>query len=219
MSLQLQRAQVLVLPEAMPGKDDAESVCTALNAHFAEAGLRFFAPHPQRWYLQAEAEPQLTTSPLRQVVWRDAKLYQPQGADALRWQRIITEMQMLLYAHPLNQAREARGEAMISSLWLWGGGRGVPLLKAFETFGGDSSLAAAFAQTADIPYAESLQTMLDGQSENGLWVCVAAGDAQRRGDLYAWREAVQRIELEDCATLAEGPAGGAAATSDTGRVA
>jgi hypothetical protein len=195
-SLQLQRAQILVLPEAMPGKEDAESVCAALNVHFAEAGLRFAAPHSQRWYVQVEAEPQMTTSPLRQVVWRDAKFFQPQGADALCWQRIVTEMQMLLYAHPLNQAREARGEAMINSLWLWGGGRAEALQKVFEAFGGDSSLAAAFAQTAGVVHAGSLQTMLDGQQASGLWVCVAAGDAQRCGDLYAWREAVQRIEQE-----------------------
>jgi hypothetical protein len=44
----------------------------------------------------------------------------------LHWQRILTEIQMALYAHPLNQAREARGELLVSSLWLWGGGRAMP---------------------------------------------------------------------------------------------
>jgi hypothetical protein len=195
-NLQLQRAQILVLPEAMPGKEDADALCAALNAHFAETGLRFFAPHPRRWYVQVETEPQMTTSPLRQVVWRDAKLYQPQGADALRWQRIVTEMQMLLYAHPLNQARAARGELIINSLWLWGGGRAMPLQKAFEAVGGDSGLAHAFAQVADVPRMESLQAMLDAKYASGLWVCEAAGAALQCGDMYAWREAVQRVEQE-----------------------
>jgi hypothetical protein len=30
---------------------------------------------------------------------------------------------MLLHAHPVNEAREARGEPQVNSLWLWGGGR------------------------------------------------------------------------------------------------
>jgi hypothetical protein len=131
---------------------------------------------------------------LQQVLWRDAKFYQPQGVDALHWQRILTEMQMMLYAHSLNQARESRGESMINSLWLWGGGRYVPLKKAFGTFGGDSELVGAFARQAGVSRAESLQAMLDSDYESGLWVSVLAGEVLRSGDLYAWREAVMQIE-------------------------
>jgi hypothetical protein len=43
---------------------------------------------------------------------------------------------------------------------------------------------------------ESLPTMLDGQYASGLWVCSAPGEALQRGDLYAWREAVQQIEQQ-----------------------
>ena len=35
----------------------------------------------------------------------------------------LNELQMLLHDHPVNQAREARGELPVNSLWLWGGGR------------------------------------------------------------------------------------------------
>lgn len=195
-SLQLQRAQMLVLPEAVQGKEDADALCIALNEHFSESGLRFFAPHPRRWYVRLEAEPAMTTSPLRQVLWRDAKFYQPQGADALHWQRILTEMQMLLYAHPLNQAREARGEATVNSLWLWGGGRAMPMKRAFDVSGGDGELVGAFARESGVPHVGSLPAMLEEKYERGLWACVAVGDAQQRGDLYAWRDTVQRFEHE-----------------------
>jgi hypothetical protein len=195
-SLQLQRAQMLVLPESVPVRQDADSLCDTLNAHFVEIGLRFYAPHPQRWYVRMDEEPKVSTTPLRQVLWHDAKFYQPQGIDTLRWQRIATEMQMLLYGHPLNQAREARGEALVNSLWLWGGGRAVPLGQPFEVSGGDSDLAGAFAQMAGVPRIGSIQEMLDVCSGSGLWVCAAAGDALQRGDLHAWREAIQRIEQE-----------------------
>jgi hypothetical protein len=195
-SLHLQRAQVLVQPEAMPKKEDAEAMCDALNAHFADTGLRFVAPHPRRWYVQVDAEPQMTTSPLRQALGRDARHFQPQGADALRWQSIVTEMQMLLYAHPLNRAREARGETVLGSLWFWGGGRAMPLNKTYAAVGGDCELAAACAEATGVPHVGSLRVMLDAQYESGLWVCIAVADALQRADLHAWREAVLRIEHE-----------------------
>ncbi len=195
-NLQLQRTQMLVLPDVMTSQEEASALCASLNGHFAGMGLSFFAPHPQRWYVRLEAPPQMTTSPLRQVAWRDAKFHQPQGADAMRWQRIVTEVQMLIYAHPLNQAREARGELTINSLWFWGGGRATRLKKAFDAVGGDSGLAGAFAQVAGVPEIRPLQAMLDGNDASGLWICAAPGEALQRGDLYGWRETVQQVEQE-----------------------
>jgi hypothetical protein len=117
----------------------------------------------------------------------------------LHWQRIITELQMVLYAHPLNQGREARGELIVSSLWLWGGGQAQPLSTGLDAVGGDSGLGVAFAQAAGVRQIESFTGMLDGQYKNGLWVCDVPGKALQRGDLHAWREAVQQFERE-CAT-------------------
>jgi len=193
-NLQLQRAQALLMPDVIPLHEEALAMCATLNEHFAGMGLHFVAPHAQRWYVQLEEEQRLTTTPLKRAAWGDAKYYQPQGEDALRWQRVTTEVQMLLYVHPFNQAREAQGELLINSLWLWGGGRAQPLKETYDAVGGDSDLAGAFAQVAGTPQIESLQAMLDGDFESGLWVCAEPSDAMRRGDLFAWRESVQRIE-------------------------
>lgn len=194
--LELQRAQMLLRPDVSPSQDEASAICTSLNEHFAGMGLHFSAPHPQRWYLHLETEPQMTTSLLSQVAWRDAKFHQPQGADALRWQRLLTEMQMLLHLHPLNQARVARGELMIGSLWLWGGGKAALLKKVFDVAGGDNGLVGEFAKEAGVMFIQSFLAMLDMECERSLWICDTPGDAMRRGDLYAWRETVQRLELE-----------------------
>jgi hypothetical protein len=195
-SLQLNRSQVVVLPDVMPSREETAALCASLNEHFASSGLHFSAPHPLRWYVQVDTEPQMTTTPLQQVAWRDAKLHIPQGADAMRWQRIATEAQMLLHAHPVNQARAERGELPINSLWFWGGGRAMPLNKAFDVIGGDSGLAVAFAQAAGVPQIELLTAMVDGKYGSGLWICMAPGDALQRGDIYAWREEVKKFERE-----------------------
>lgn len=207
-NLQLHRAQMMLLPEVTLSGEEATALCGSLNEHFAGMGLRFHAPHPQRWYLQVAEEPQMTTTPLSRAAWSDAKFYQPQGEDALHWQRIITELQMVLYAHPLNQAREARGEMIVSSLWLWGGGRAQPLSAGLDAVGGNSELASAFAKAAGVPQIESLSGMLDGQYEDGLWVCDAPGKALQRGDLYAWREAAQQVERECAMPLLKALQGG-----------
>lgn len=195
-SLQVQNAQMLLVPDVASDKEAAAAMCISLNEHFAGTGMHFHAPHPRRWYVQVEVEPQMTNTPLRQVAWRDAKSHPPQGADALHWQRIITEVQMLLHAHPLNQAPAMRGELTINSLWLWGGGRAVALASEFDAVGGDDDLAGAFGRAAGVSQAESVRAMLDGRFENGLWVFNAAGEALQRGDLYAWREALQLIEQQ-----------------------
>ena len=195
-SLRLTTAQVLLLPDVMPSAEEAAALCASLNEHFAGMGLHFSAPHPQRWYVQVDAEPQMTTTPLRQVAWQDAKHFPPQGADAMRWQRMATEAQMLLHAHPLNQARAERGELVINSLWFWGGGRAMPMAPSYDAVVSDSDLVGAFVRAAAMQPVGSLRAMFGGQCENGLWVCNGPGEALQRGDMYAWREAVQRVEQQ-----------------------
>lgn len=194
--LQVQHAQVLLLPEVMPGQDEAAALCVMLNAHFSGMGMIFHAPHPNRWYLRLEAEPAMTTVPLREVAWRDAKFHQPQGGDALRWQAAVNEVQMLLHDHPVNKALEGRGGLAVNSLWLWGGGHAEQVAPAFDAVGGDSELTGAFARTAGIPQTKSLRDMLDDVGECGLWVCEGLSAAQQCGDYFLWRERLQKIERE-----------------------
>jgi hypothetical protein len=78
-------------------RDEADALCEALSRHFA-AQLEFRACEPRRWCTRLVDDTALN--------------------DAL-----VNEVQMLLHAHPLNEAREARGELAINSLRFWGAGR------------------------------------------------------------------------------------------------
>jgi hypothetical protein len=112
---------------------------------------------------------------------------------------VLNEIQMLLYTHPVNDEREARGELPVNSVWLWGGGRAQQLGRPYARAGGDSELAAAFAKTAGLSYAESVaRCSEDGEA---LIVCEGLRHALRRGDLHAWRMGVQRIERDYAAPL------------------
>lgn len=200
--LRLQRDQLILQAEAPLTADEAAQLCASLNTHFAGDGLHFFAPHPQRWYLQLDAAPDMSTRPLAQVAGRNVHAHLPQGADALRWHGVFNEIQMLLHEHAVNQAREARGELPINSVWLWGGGQAAgELARPYANVYGDSDLAAAFAQTAGIPHAvlpdDATQCVASDEGEV-LIIWEGLRRAFQHGDLHVWRDGLLRFE-QGCA--------------------
>ncbi|MGD9889163.1 MAG: hypothetical protein AB7S56_07870, partial [Halothiobacillaceae bacterium] len=102
--------------------DEANTLARALEQHFSDKGWRIVVAAPLRWYLHLPQSSSFLSVPLSQALGRDAGLFKPQGKDAGRWLADMTEAQMVLFAHPLNQAREARGLPSINSVWPWGAG-------------------------------------------------------------------------------------------------
>jgi hypothetical protein len=102
--------------------DESGAMLATLNAHFGGDGLAFRAPRPDAWFVLVDHAPALTTTPLALV--RGAIYpWLPGGNDAARWRRWLSEMQMLLHDHPANVAREARGRAPVTGIWISEGGR------------------------------------------------------------------------------------------------
>jgi hypothetical protein len=130
--LRLQRDQMLLSQTALSA-DEAVQFCSALNEYFAGQGMTFYAPHPQRWYVRLQCLPDMQTTPLSEVIGGNVRGALPRGNDGQHWHQLFNEMQMLLYSHALNEAREARGELPVNSLWLWGGGA-TASLQARHTF-------------------------------------------------------------------------------------
>lgn len=197
--LRLQRDQMILLPEVDVGEDDAGTLCAALNAHFAGQGMEFFAPHPQRWYVRIGGLPDIETVPLSLAAGRNVRGLLPGGAEAAHWHQVWNEIQMLLFAHPVNEAREARGELPVNSLWLWGGGCGAeaPLQKSCDCVSSDDALAGMFASAADIPFAGwPKQWRNEAGCDRQLLVWTGLRPALRRGDLDAWRTALQEFEAD-----------------------
>jgi len=148
--------------------DEADALVADLNAHFAERGLRFHAPHPQRWYLQLERLPAMVTQPLSAVSGRNVADGTAQGPDAAAWRGLANEMQMLLHEHPVNRRRESRGEPAVNSLWLYGAGR-LPagLVSPFATVITGEPLARGLARCAGCALKspeEAPDPSLSGQS-------------------------------------------------------
>lgn len=196
--ISMQRDQTILQADIALSAEEAALLCATLNAHFAADGLRFVAPHPQRWYLQLEQAPDMQTHPLPQVVGADIHAHLPSGADALRWHSVFNEIQMLFHEHAVNQAREQRGEPVVSAVWLWAGGKATKgLSQSAACVAGDSELATAFARAAGIPVVQSAEQML-GSFGSGDCLLVWEGlrDALQRADIGRWRSALQQFETE-----------------------
>lgn len=104
---------------------DAATLLEGLNDHFLATEpdfICFEARSSRRWYLRLRSPARAEFSALSDVVGRPVARFMPRGEDSSRWQRIINESQVFLHNHPVNQAREAAGERMVNSLWLWGAG-------------------------------------------------------------------------------------------------
>jgi hypothetical protein len=190
--LRLDNAQMILQTNVSLSMEEAQQLCEFLNQYFSESGMKFFAPHPRRWYVRLAEDPQLKTRSIYQVEGRDSRFYFPTGYAALKWHGVINEIQMSLHGHPIGQACEARGGLPVNSIWLWGGGRAAPLTQPFTQIASDSELAKAFAHVSKISY--SLFSAVTEMSEKTLYIWEGASVALRRGDFYAWRQSVLSCE-------------------------
>lgn len=139
--LRVMQDRAVVMPaEALElSSDEAQALCEALNAHFA--GMEFTPFQPRRWTARVPGSALIDGGhPLRSA-GRDAE--PPAHAAAL-----LTEAQMVLHAHPVNEAREARGAPPVNSLWLWGGGRAVSARSRWHSVAADDPAVLGAARLA-----------------------------------------------------------------------
>lgn len=113
--------QLGLSPDALPGIE------ALLRPLFADEGLHFDAPHPERWYLRlpdATVLPHFTDPD--DALGDDALAALPTGPEARRWHRLLNEAQILLHGHAQTLAAQPDATLPLNSLWFWGAGRQPP---------------------------------------------------------------------------------------------
>lgn len=182
---------------------DCDALLQSLNEEFAGEGLFVGAPHRAatapycQWtFIQAASASDLPNlGACSRLAGRrvDAdETRQLLGRDGLRW---INRIQMCLYQHPVNQAREVQGLPGINSLWPWGLGEltAAPTHR-FTTAQGHSALLAGLCQSTGTPQT----TTASWPSAAGQHVIteLRLTDAICHSDLAAWQSAISAMSTQ-----------------------
>jgi hypothetical protein len=186
--------------------EEAAALADAVRDHFPQLAANLRSPVPTRWYLGADEPFGLDTTAPADAIGDDVDRNLPRGAGRRQWLGFVNEVQMLWFEHPVNQARERRGEPVVSSLWLHGPGRlPEPGLPGCSSASGGGELLAGLAALAGIRW---IPAGADGSrwmesTADGHWLLVLdqlLGAAQA-GDPFGWRDAIARLDADWLAPL------------------
>jgi hypothetical protein len=184
-----------------PSLDEARAIAATLNAHLAQDDLAIDVLDDARWYLKIPHAEAPRAAPLWRVAGGSVYDQLPEGKGKINWQRLQNELQMLLFDHPVNQAREEKGIVPINGIWLWGAGA----LSQFSTpttyqhIVGKLALARGLAMHTAVKLTPALPSSFDKLElvgETQLLVLHAATRALRANQRFDWVETVQQLERD-----------------------
>ena len=152
--------------------EESQQLLQAMQPFLQEDGLQVTWHSALLWHAQGALLADLPTASLDRVIGQNVKDWMPQHPAARPLQRLQSEMQMLLYNHPVNDARDARRQHTVNAFWLHGAGT-LP----------------ANTPSAAPPMTETV-TVSDALRSSAL-----------HGDVQAWRQAWQQLDATAVAEL------------------
>jgi hypothetical protein len=102
--------------------DDSQALLAAVRPYFEQDGLALDWRGPTHWVARGPLFDQLALASLDRVAGRVLDPWIPRGPEARPLRRLQQEMQMLLYTHPVNDARQQAGLPPVNSFWADGPG-------------------------------------------------------------------------------------------------
>ncbi|HYN54478.1 MAG TPA: hypothetical protein VES38_07210 [Methylotenera sp.] len=151
---------------------DAEKIIASLNQHFSPDGLTFFIGDSGACYVRSTQALQIKTTLPSVAAGKNIHPFMPQGLAGGKWLSVLNEIQMLLHEHPVNLAREAKGERTVNSLWLSGGGQ-MPQSSALKNDAdlivANSAFYAGLARLSAIQYQSlpaDLNSLLSDENQH-----------------------------------------------------
>ncbi|MEJ2523144.1 MAG: hypothetical protein P8080_09740 [Gammaproteobacteria bacterium] len=131
--------------------EEARSLAAAFDEVLGNGSLTMHVPDPRRWYLHGVPG------------WRGggAPGTPPEHPPEPELLRLLSEIEMLFFQHPVNQARAEAGQSLVTGVKAWGGGHpaGVALREAPALAGGEPWLSglARLAGGSHSPGVEGLE--------------------------------------------------------------
>ena len=107
------------------GLDEAGSraLLAVIAPWFEQDGITLLYDQPTRWLARGEVFANLRSTSLERVLHRDVRPWLQSAEQHPVLRRLHSEMQMLLYTHPWNEAREALRQPTVNAFWVHGAGQ------------------------------------------------------------------------------------------------
>jgi hypothetical protein len=102
--------------------DESRTLLEAVRPYFEEDGIALQYDGPTRWLARGALFADLPTASLDRVIGRVIHPWLARGDAGRPLRRLQQEMQMLLYTHPVNEARSRGGQLAVNSFWASGTG-------------------------------------------------------------------------------------------------
>ncbi len=110
-------------PAQLPVSEaESRQLFADMTPYFAEDGLTLHYLEPKLWLCRGETLRGVRTASFDRVIGKDLSDWQPAGGEAAKLRRLQNEMQMLLYTHTVNNARNRANASVINSVYFHGNG-------------------------------------------------------------------------------------------------
>lgn len=185
--------------------DESQQLLQAMQPFLQEDGLQVTWHSPLLWHAQGALLADVHTASLERVIGQNVKSWMPDSPAARPVQRLQSEMQMLLYNHPVNNAREGRRQYTVNAFWLHGAGTlpenrpatGTPLtvaqdLRASALHGDTAAWRQAWQQLDATVLAELLQH-IKATGQGTLSLCSEHTAHTYTAAPVAWHQRLSRL--------------------------
>ncbi|MBN1366839.1 MAG: cofactor-independent phosphoglycerate mutase [Dehalococcoidales bacterium] len=211
------------------GTEDAHQLIVALDKQLGNENIRFYPGVNYRHILKLKGQGQTLEAkctPPHDITNRPVAEYLPQGAGSDFLRDLMKRSEDVLSDHPVNIARQNRGEIPATSIWLfWGSGK-IPNTPAFDkVFGVKAAMTSAVdllrglgkmtdMTLLDIPgVTDNLNNDFAGQANGGLqalkqhdmvvYHIEAPDEAAHEGSIEKKILAIEKIDSEVISRIRE----------------
>ncbi len=127
---------------------ETTSLLQILNDFLRQDGLHIVPGKPCEWYVKLPTAISIASAPFYKVLAKDIRQFLLDKNEKHIGNKLITELQMLLFTHQINQRRQMNQQPVISSVWPWGQGKPIDelLLKNYDLILSDHSLVKGMHQ-------------------------------------------------------------------------
>jgi hypothetical protein len=192
-------------------EDEGRALFEAARDCAVDAGHALLYGAADTWFLRADDWEGIQTASPDAAVGMNLTDWVPAGPQARAFRKLQNEVQVSWYSHPVNAARESRGQAPINSIWPWGGASvaGEHAIKLVARAAGKLAPQPALSTWASPGWLNALadQRLNDlsgiadkllegaGEREGGrVLVCGNAAAPAIAADWHAWLQQMHMLE-------------------------